>query len=237
MLLLIAFAAFAPATPQDLPFHLFADIRLLCEVPRFGDVVSNVPFILVGLAGLWGMTGARSRRLFDRLGDSLAYRVLFVVVAMIGLGFGYYHWEPSNDQLFWDRSPMTVAFMAFFNAFTGCVGTVWVLLIAVPLGVESLVYWSWSGSVGRGDVRPFALIQFSPILILSLMARLFPESRSTDGRFLAGVLVIYGLAIVVALFDHEILNLAGGVISDYSLEHLITTVVCVFPLAMLRAPG
>ena len=49
--------------------------------------------------------------------------------------------------------------------------------------------------------------------------------------------MIYGLAIVVALFDHEILNLTGGVISGHNLEHLIATVLCVFPLAMLRAPG
>jgi hypothetical protein len=69
------------------------------------------------------------------------------------------------------------------------------------------------------------------------MAGFFPESRSTEGRFLAGVLVIYGLAIVVALFDHETLNLTGGVISGHSLEHLITTVPYVFPLAMLRASG
>ena len=120
-MLLIALAAFAPAIPQDLLFYLFADIRLLCAVPRFGDVMSNVPFILVGLAGLGGMTGARSRRLFERLGDSLPYRVLFAVVAMIALGFGYYHWELSTDLLFWDRLPMTVAFMIFFAAFTGCV--------------------------------------------------------------------------------------------------------------------
>jgi hypothetical protein len=120
LVLLIALAAFAPAIPQDLPFHLFADIRQLCEVPRFGDVVSNVRFIFVGLAGLWGMIGARSHRLFD----SLPYRVFFAVVAMTALGFGYYHWELSTDQLFWDRLPMFVAFMAFFAAFIGCVGIV-----------------------------------------------------------------------------------------------------------------
>jgi hypothetical protein len=56
-----------------------------------------------------------------------------------------------------------------FNAFTGCVGIVWVLLIALALDVASLAYWSWSGSFGRGDLRPFALIQFGPIQILSLM--------------------------------------------------------------------
>ncbi|MDG2284623.1 MAG: alkaline phytoceramidase [Alphaproteobacteria bacterium] len=238
--LLIVVAAFAPAIPQDPAFHLFADIRLLCGVPRFGDVMSNIPFTVVGLWGLWGVTGARSRRLFARPGDGLPYRVFFAAVTMIGLGSGYYHWEPSTERLFWDRLPMTVAFMAFFSAFTADridrrAGIVWVLPIAVTLGIASLVYWSWSESIGRGDLRPYALIQFGPMLILPLMTWLFPERKLTDGRYLAAVLAVYGLAIVVALFDHEILNLTGGLVSGHSLKHLIAASACVFPIAMLRA--
>ena len=75
------------------------------------------------------------------------------------------------------------------------------------------------------------------MLILPLMAWLFPERRLTDGRFLAGVMVTYRLAIVVALFDYEILNLTCGVISGYGLKHLIVAGACVFPLAKLRARG
>jgi hypothetical protein len=238
--LLIVAAGFAPPIPQDPTFYLLADIRLLYGVPRFGDVVSNIPFTLVGLVGLWGVTGARSHRLFERPGDGLPYRVFFAAVAMIGLGSGYYHWEPSTERLFWDRLPMTVAFMAFFAAFTADridrrAGIVWVLPIAVTLGVASLVYWSWSESLGRGDLRPYALIQFGPMLILPLMAWLFPERKLTNGRYLAAVLAVYGLAIVVALFDHEVLEFTGGVISGHSLKHLIAATACVFPLAMLRA--
>lgn len=238
--LLIVVAAFAPAIPQDPAFHLFADIRLLCGVPRFGDVMSNIPFTVVGLWGLWGVTGARSRRLFARPGDGLPYRVFFAAVAMIGLGSSYYHWEPSTERLFWDRLPMTVAFMAFFSAFTADridrrAGIVWVLPIAVILGIASLIYWSWSESIGRGDLRPYALIQFGPMLILPLMTWLFPERKLTDGRYLAAVLAVYGLAIVVALFDHEILDVTSGAISGHSLKHLIAASACVFPIAMLRA--
>jgi hypothetical protein len=237
--LLILVAAFAPAIPQDPAFHLFADIRLLCGIPRFGDVVSNIPIAMAGLAGLWGVTGARSRALFEMPSDGLPYRVFYAAVAMIGLGSGYYHWEPSTGRLFWDRLPMTVAFMAFFAAFIADridrrVGIVWVLPIAVALGIASLVYWSWSESIGRGDLRAYALIQFGPMLILPLIALLFRDRRLTDGRYLAGVLVVYGLAIVAAFFDYELLDLTRGVISGHSLKHLIAACACVIPLAMLR---
>lgn len=238
-LLLIA-AAFAPAIPQDPAFHLFADIRVLGGVPRVGDVISNAPFALVGLAGLWGVTGARSRKLFEAPGDGLPYRVFFAAVAMIGLGSAYYHWEPSTGRLFWDRLPMAVAFMAFLAAVTADridrrAGIVWVLPIAVALGIASLVYWSWSESVGRGDLRPYALIQFGPMLILPLMCLLFRERNLTDGRYLAGVIVVYGLAIVVARFDQEIMSMTSGLISGHSLKHLIAAGACAIPLAMLKA--
>jgi hypothetical protein len=237
---LILASAFAPAIPQDPAFHLFADIRVLCGIPRFGDVVSNIPFTFVGLAGLWNVTGARSQELFETSEEGVPYRVFFAAVAMIGLGSGYYHWEPSTERLFWDRLPMTVAFMAFFAAFTADridrrAGIVWVLPIAVTLGVASLVYWSWSETIGSGDLRPYALVQFGPMLILPLMCFVFRDRRLTDGRYLAGVLGVYGAAIGVAFFDYELLTLTRGTISGHSLKHLIAAGACVIPLAMLRA--
>lgn len=237
---LVVIAAFAPAIPQDPAYHLFADNRVLCGVPRFGDVVSNLPFMLVGLVGLWSVTGARSRSLFEGPGDGLPYRVFFAAVAMVGLGSAYYHWEPSTERLFWDRLPMTVAFMAFFSAVTADrinqrAGVVWVLPISVALGVASLVYWRWSESMGHGDLRPYALIQFGPMVILPLMCLLFRESRLTDVRYLAGVLVVYGLALAVARFDYEVLDRTGGVISGHGLKHMIAACACVITLAMPRA--
>jgi hypothetical protein len=49
---LIATFMVAPV-PQDLTYHLFADQRELQGVPNFWNVLSNLPFIFVGFAGLW----------------------------------------------------------------------------------------------------------------------------------------------------------------------------------------
>ena len=43
---------FVPPIPQDPTYHEFADQRTLLGVPHFWNVVSNVPFIIVGAAGL-----------------------------------------------------------------------------------------------------------------------------------------------------------------------------------------
>jgi hypothetical protein len=42
-----------PPIPQDQSYHQFADQRILLGMPNFWNVVSNLPFIAVGAAGLW----------------------------------------------------------------------------------------------------------------------------------------------------------------------------------------
>lgn len=43
-------AAFSPPIPQPQEYHQFADQRMLLGIPNFLNVVSNVPFLLVGAA-------------------------------------------------------------------------------------------------------------------------------------------------------------------------------------------
>jgi hypothetical protein len=37
---------------------------------------------------------------------------LLLGIFLTGFGSSYYHWNPNNDTLFWDRLPMTLCFMA-----------------------------------------------------------------------------------------------------------------------------
>lgn len=237
-ILLVVAASFAPPVAQNPAYHLFADTRVIGGVPMFGDVASNLAFVLVGVAGLWRVSARRAEVLFDAPIDVVPYRVFFAAVALIGLGSSYYHWAPSTERLFWDRLPMTVAFMAFFAAVTADrvdrrVGVIWVLPIAVALGIASVVYWIASERAGHGDLRPYILIQFGPMLILPLICRLFREGHITDGHYLGATIAVYGLAILAARFDYEIMTHTGGMISGHSVKHLIAAGACAIPLAML----
>src|SRR2546423_10618014 len=89
-----------PPIPQDQSYHLFADRRTLLGVPNFWNVVSNLPFIAVGAAGLWHVRG-----------DPGAL-VLFIGIFLTGFGSSYYHLSPDDGTLFWDRLPMTLFFSA-----------------------------------------------------------------------------------------------------------------------------
>jgi hypothetical protein len=101
----------APPIPQALSFHHFADDRALWGIPNFGNVTSNLPFLIVAIIGL--VTVVRSTA---PPAIRATYALLFVGVLLTGLGSAYYHWNPNNDTLVWDRIPMTIVFMSLLAA-------------------------------------------------------------------------------------------------------------------------
>jgi hypothetical protein len=237
---MVAASAAAPPLPQNPAYHLFADMRVVCGVPRFGDVVSNLAFLVVGAFGLYHVKAVQAVGVFESPRDSIPYYCFFAAVTLIGAGSAYYHWAPDTARLFWDRLPMTAAFMTFFAAIVldridRHARIVWVLPASIAAGVASVVYWNWSENAGHGDLRPYILIQFGTMLILPLICLLFRESRLTDTRYVFAAIGIYGFAMLVARFDYEILALSGELISGHSVKHLIAAIACAVSLAMLRA--
>src|ERR1700752_3258786 len=87
-----------PPIPQDPSYHRFADQRTILGIPNFWNVVSNLPFLAVGSAGL------------RRFRDDPATVVFFLGLFLTGIGSSYYHWDPNDGPLFWDRLPMTLSF-------------------------------------------------------------------------------------------------------------------------------
>lgn len=118
---LVGLALLGPL-PQDPLYHQFADQRPLLGIANFLDVISNLPFVIIGLLGLGYLAPGCLRRGRPAGGLPpllLHYRIFFVGVLLTGLGSGYYHLAPDNHTLVWDRLPMTIAFMAFFAALVG----------------------------------------------------------------------------------------------------------------------
>ena len=89
-----------PPIPQSQIYHGFADQRMLFGIPNFWNVASNLPFVFIGAAGLWHVRLHFSARIF------------FLGVFLTGFSSSYYHWSPDDNGLFWDRLPMSIAFMA-----------------------------------------------------------------------------------------------------------------------------
>lgn len=236
----IAVLAMATAAPiaQDPAYHAFADTRLCFGLPNFGDAASNIGFAAAGAWGLWTVRRLRGQGAFIRSADAMPYLAFFAAVATVSLGSAWYHLAPDNDRLFWDRLPMTVAFMALFTAFLAdrvhpARPLRWVLPVLLACGVLSLVYWHWTEAQGRGDLRFYALVQFYPLVAMPLILWLFPKAHYTAGRYLFWVLFWYALAKGLEAFDYRMFALLGNLVSGHSLKHLAAAVAAAVVARML----
>ena len=150
------------------------------------------------------------------------YRGFFIGVLLTGIGSGYYHWNPSNETLVWDRLPMTIAFTAFFctiigeniHAKTGEL-LFWPFVL---LGLLSVVYWHVTESTGHGDLRPYGLVQFLPIAMVPLILWWYPSPISGNLYFWL-VVGNFCVAKAAEYFDQTIFD-ATGLISGHSIKHI-----------------
>ena len=213
-----------PRLPQDPAYHRFADLRPLWGVANGWNVLSNLAFLGVGLYGLFRvwMAPAGPHTAFVDARERWPYALFFAGVALTSVGSAYYHWAPDTPRLFWDRLPMTVGFMALLAAIVAeRVSVTAGLVVLGPLiaaGVGSIIYWRAGELRGAGDLRPYALVQFLPAILILLMLWLCPP-RYTGGGFLLGVLGIYGAAKVFEALDGPIFSV-GFLLSGHTLKHL-----------------
>ena len=230
-----AAAFFFPPLAQDLSYHDFADKRPVPPVPNAGDVLSNIPFCIVGI---WGVLMMRKYRGGDAMASAL-WHIFFFGVFLVGFGSGYYHWMPNNQTLVWDRLPMTIAFMSLFalviaEHVSRRAGYALFPFLLVA-GIGSVWYWDYTESIGAGDLRPYALVQFLPMVLILMILSMFP-SGAGGTRYLIWCLGWYIAAKGLEHYDDHVFGWLGGHVSGHSLKHLAAAagVACLLPYAKLR---
>ena len=236
LICLLAFSAmfFVKPIPQDAAYHNFADQRDVLGIPNFWNVISNIPFILVGLIG----TIAAIKKKWVGF-DTPAYGaclLFFIGICLSGLGSAYYHLNPNTNTLFWDRLPMALSFMAFFSLIITehlheKLGRA-MLLPLVVLGCGSVLYWYWSEQSGSGDLRPYAFVQFLPIVLIPFIL-ITRQALFTRTKDLYIVLLLYLFAKLTEHFD-SLLYAFGGILSGHSLKHFLAALGAYWLLRMLR---
>jgi len=231
--LCFAAALLLPAVPQPSGYHDFADHRMLFGIENFLDVASNVGFLLVGLAGLWIVLRRRTR--FEFASERWPYAVFFVGMVLTALGSSYYHLEPDNERLFWDRLPMTIAFMSLIAAQVvdriSIRAGVALLVPMLLVGAASVFYWRATERAGAGNVVPYAVLQAYSVVILLLLA-LWQPSRYTHGEEIYWVFAGYVAAKLLELFDRQVLAL-GHLFSGHTLKHLAAAIAGLVVCRML----
>ena len=220
---------------QSPAYHRFADTRTMFGIPHFWNVVTNIPFLIIGAAGMVMLRRAKPPGGLPEL--NTIYVTVFFGLVLIGAGSIYYHLAPTNGTLVWDRFAIAIVFMALFSAIVG--ENVSIRLgkgLAAPLvviGMISVLYWYVTETYGRGDLRPYALVQVLPMLLIPLIL-ITCSSRLKGNHYLWWMLLAYVGAKVVEHFDAAIYDVLGA-ISGHSLKHLVAAAgAYMFYLAIRR---
>ena len=235
---------FLPRIPQPQSYHNFADQRSFLGIPNFGDVMSNLPFAIFGTMGLlfwWRLFRMRSQsevagRDFVDSRERWPYLVFFIGVVLTAFGSAYYHLEPNNARLVWDRLPMTIAFMAIVAAMIAerisVSAGVRLLPLLLLIGMSSVLLWYRSEMLGAGDLRFYGSVQAYSVLFLLITLLLPPRyTRSSDLAVVAG---FYALAKVLETFDQQIFDALGHTVSGHTLKHLAAALAAYWVLRMLQ---
>ena len=239
----VAVLLFAPES-QDPLYHAFADQRTILGTPHFLDVVTNLPFLVAGVVGVLTVAGDRVRN------ARWSWTFFFVAILLVGAGSAYYHMDPNDSNLVWDRLPMTVGFVSVLVAVLServCRRIeAYVLGPAIAAGLLSVAWW-----VLKGDLRPYIFIQVLPLIAIPAVVLLGPE-RDRESLLLLGAVTMYILAKVLELNDRAIFVATQHTISGHSLKHLVAAAGCavilvmvvrrrtaaeIFPVATGKGPG
>ena len=231
--LAVAAALLIPAMPQPVAYHDFADHRDVLGIHNFLDVASNGAFLIVGVIGLVVALGRRAQ--FEFTVERWPYVIFFVGVTLTAAGSAYYHLAPDNETLFWDRLPMTIAFMGLVcSQIVDRISIRAGLALLIPmlmLGAASVIYWRITERAGVGNVMPYGVLQGYSVVILLLLAVLKP-SRYTHGKILYWVFAWYVLSKILETYDAKVLEWIH-LISGHTLKHVAAAIAGVAVWVML----
>jgi hypothetical protein len=222
----LALLPLLPPFEQPAQYHAFADARAYLGIPGFLNVVSNAAFLVVGVAGLDLCLRRKTG------GAALSWLTFFVGVTIVAFGSTYYHWGPDDATLFWDRLPMTIAFVALFIAVLIEHGTVSaerkLLAVALVVGVFSVAWWRLTG-----DLKLYGWVQFAPFAAITLVLAMYP-GRYSGRWWLALGFLFYALAKATELTDAWLFEATSRTISGHTLKHLLAALAPMCVYWMLR---
>lgn len=219
--------------PQSLAYHRFADVRTILAIPNFCNVITNLPFILIGTYGLMLL----KRKGFS---DAVAwpYCSLFWGLLLTGFGSAYYHCLPNDATLIFDRIPLTIIYMSFLSLTIGeCINKrlgIFFLFPLLSIGISSVLWWYITETRGYGDLRFYGFVQFYPIVIIPAIAILFPSLVFKAGiSSVIWIDITYLIAKLFEYFDKEVFAFTHF-LSGHSLKHIAASFTAWYIIELFR---
>jgi hypothetical protein len=243
--LLALVAILGPVVPAADAQH-FADGRAWGGLPNAMDVLSNLPFAVLGVWGLYRLHRLDLAHERDHQPQAGAWApvpelpanaldcawLFFAGLLVTAVGSTFYHLDPDALGLAADRAGMAVAFAGLIG-FAICErvsqragwSAAWFVLAAGLLAVA--VFHE------SGDVLPWAVLQFGGMLLVLVLSLVRPVEGAI-GLKLGPVIFFYALAKMFELGDHAIYEGTQHLISGHTVKHLTAALAA---LPVLQAVG
>ncbi|WP_255577905.1 MULTISPECIES: hypothetical protein [unclassified Acidovorax] len=212
---LLALALFGPVLPASAHQHAFADQRALWGIPCAVDVLSNLPFAIAGVWGLWALRRLAPGAL-DPTSRALA-ALFFAGLLCTAVGSSVYHWKPQDAGLLWDRLGMVLPFAGLLGLAASRVSerAGWAMAGAVLLAGPLAVLW-WAHT---GNLMPWAVVQLGGMLVVLALACL-PRRDGALAVHLGAVIGLYAVAKLFEAADHAVFDATYHWVSGHSLKHV-----------------
>lgn len=220
--LLIAAALWYGPIVQPDAYHSFADQSTYYDIAHFSDVISNLGFALVAICGAFLLR--RGKRMPSLAHSWTGYRLFLTGLFLTALGSAYYHLEPNNARLVWDRLPIALTcggllagVWADARQKSADLLTTWMAVLAA----YSVAWWYVTDLIDVGDLRPYLMFQIVPMLLIPLLQWIY-RSPAYDRLSFGVALLFYAAAKFAEMYDHEIAAQLGT-ITGHTLKHLLAT--------------
>jgi hypothetical protein len=247
--LLFLVALVAPALPAtELPSATFADGHAWHGLPNAMDVLSNLPFLVIGL---WGL---RWLRWLDRahedaldtvpLSSSMVHPpvnaldcawMFFAGLVVTAAGSSFYHLQPDDLRLAADRAGMAIVF-------AGLIGFAVCERVSARAGWPAAWFTLAAGLMAvavcqeTGNVLPWALVQFGGMALVLTLALARPM-KGAVGLKLGWVILFYAVAKLFEFSDGAIFQATHQLVSGHTLKHLTAALAGLPVLHALQAMG
>lgn len=219
--------------PQVAGYNHFANQSTWLGLPNAENVLTNLPFLLLGI---WGVCRMRYYVIESKI-ERIAWMGFFIGLILTAFGSAYYHLEPNNFRLVWDRIPITLSFVCLFVAVLA--ERVSLRLAAISLlpmllySIAAVIYWYISETGGYGDLRFYIMVQLLPLLLIPFIIAMYAP-RYTCGWMLLMVALWYSLAKIFEGLDGFIYDWSGYIISGHGIKHLLAAMACAQVIWMLE---
>lgn len=212
--------------------HPFVDARVLWGIPNAMDVLSNLPFVGMGLWGFYALHRAPLVVTATRQ----AATVFFTGLLLTCLSSSFYHWAPDVWGLALDRAGMAVAFAGVLGL--ACAERVslraapWVWGSVLAAGVLAIML-----NFAAGVIAPWAVVQFGGMGVVLWAAAQRVQRGALEaslGIRWTVLIAIYAVAKLLELGDEAVFHATQELVSGHSLKHIAASLAALPVIHALR---